>query len=54
VPVNDLAAAPLMADFHAGLRPGKGFADAMLHARTHSSDDPVGVATALAFVVLGR
>jgi tetratricopeptide (TPR) repeat protein len=54
VPVNDLAAAPLMADFHAGLRPGKGFADAMLHARTHSSDDPVGAATALAFVVLGR
>ena len=54
VPVNDRAAAPLMADFHAGLRPGTGFADALLRARTRTGDDPVAVGTALAFVALGR
>lgn len=54
VPVNDAAAAPLMTDFHAGLRAGKGFADALLHARTRVPADPVREATALAFVALGR
>ncbi|HEY0530229.1 MAG TPA: CHAT domain-containing protein [Actinoplanes sp.] len=54
VPVNDAAAAPLMTDFHAGLRAGKGFADALLYARTRVPADPVREATALAFVALGR
>ena len=54
VPVNDAAAAPLMTDFHAGLRAGKGFADALLHARIRVPADPVREATALAFVALGR
>lgn len=54
VPVNDAATGPLMVDFHAGLRAGKGFAEALLHARTRVPADPVCEATALAFVALGR
>jgi CHAT domain-containing protein len=54
VPVNDAAAAPLMTDFHAALRAGKGFPEALLHARTRVPADPVREATALAFVAVGR
>ena len=53
VPVNDRAAAALMADFHAGLRTGSDFADALRCARTRAPDDPVAAATALAFAALG-
>ncbi|HEV7713384.1 MAG TPA: CHAT domain-containing protein [Asanoa sp.] len=54
VPVNDAAAAPLMAAFHDGLRAGAGFADALLAARGGGSGDVVATATALSFVALGR
>ncbi|MFI5842452.1 CHAT domain-containing protein [Catenuloplanes sp. NPDC051500] len=57
VPVNDAAAAPLMAAVHAGLRPGDSLGPALARARRATwsgDDDPVTAATALAFVALGR
>jgi CHAT domain-containing protein len=54
VPVNDAATVPFMTDFHAALRHGAVFAEALLGARTRASGDPVAAATAAAFVVLGR
>jgi CHAT domain-containing protein len=54
VPVNDAATVPVMSEFHAGLRGGSGFGEAMRRARSRMSGDPVAAATAAAFVVLGR
>ncbi|HEY2947369.1 MAG TPA: CHAT domain-containing protein [Micromonosporaceae bacterium] len=54
VPVNDAATVSLMAAFHAGLRSGAAFAEALQTARAQGSDDPVAVATGLSFVALGR
>jgi tetratricopeptide (TPR) repeat protein len=54
VPVNDAAAAPLMVEFHARLRTGAGFPEALRDARVRYAGDPVAVATGLAFVALGR
>jgi tetratricopeptide (TPR) repeat protein len=54
VPVNDAAAGPLMVAFHAGLRAGAAFPEALRDARASMSGDPVDVATGLAFVALGR
>jgi tetratricopeptide (TPR) repeat protein len=56
VPVNDAAAAPLMAAVHDGLRPGMSFGAALARARhdAWSGGDPVTAATAFAFVALGR
>lgn len=53
VPVNDAAAAPLMADFHAALGRGRDFAEALLDARQRAAGEPVRFATALAFSTLG-
>jgi CHAT domain-containing protein len=53
VPVNDVSTAPLMGQFHAGLRSGRTFAGALRQVRDDASDDPVGLATAAAFVALG-
>jgi tetratricopeptide (TPR) repeat protein len=54
VPVNDAATAPLMVRVHERLRAGAGCAQALLAARTAGADDPVGMATGLAFVALGQ
>jgi len=54
VPVNDAATVPLMVDVHAGLRSGAAFGDALARARAGTGGDPVALATALAFVALGR
>jgi tetratricopeptide (TPR) repeat protein len=54
VPVNDVATAPLMIDFHDRLRGGSSFGEALLEVRSVVDDDPVTVATALSFVALGR
>ncbi|MCA2213195.1 CHAT domain-containing protein [Jidongwangia harbinensis] len=54
VPVNDAATGPLMVAFHAALRAGAAFPEALRDARAATSGDPVGVATGLAFVALGR
>jgi CHAT domain-containing protein len=53
VPVNDAAAAPLMADFHAALGRGRDFAEALLHGRQSAAGEPVRFATAVAFSTLG-
>ncbi|GIE94508.1 CHAT domain-containing protein [Paractinoplanes rishiriensis] len=58
VPVNDAAAAPLMAEVHDALRAGASFGSALASARRTAcaaeQGEPVAAATALAFVALGR
>ena len=53
VPVNDLAAAPLMLALHAALQRGAALPEALLSARADSSDDPQAAATAHSFLALG-
>jgi hypothetical protein len=53
VPVNDLAAVPLMLVLHAALQRGATLPEALLSARADSSDDPQAAATAHSFLALG-
>ncbi|WBQ08632.1 CHAT domain-containing protein [Kribbella sp. CA-293567] len=53
VPVSDRAAVPLMTAVHARLAAGSSLAEALAGARTEGGDDPLAVATAASFVVLG-
>jgi CHAT domain-containing protein len=55
VPVNDLAAVPLMLALHAALQTGATLPEALLAARAASSanGDPLAAATALSFVAFG-
>ncbi|MGH3231175.1 MAG: CHAT domain-containing protein, partial [Streptosporangiaceae bacterium] len=53
VPVNDVAAVPLMLKLHRGLRGGASLAEALRDARRGSGSDPVAAATAWSFVCLG-
>ena len=53
VPVNDLAAVPLMLALHAALQRGATLPEALRSARADSSDDPQAAATAHSFLVLG-
>jgi CHAT domain-containing protein len=53
VPVNDLAAVPLMLALHAALQRGATLPEALLSARADSSDDPQAAATAHSFLALG-
>jgi CHAT domain-containing protein len=53
VPVNDRAAVPVMTALHDNLHAGHSLAEALALARAGCGDDPVAVATACSFVVLG-
>lgn len=53
VPVNDLAAVPLMLALHRALQQGAGLPEAMRAARQEAADDPVAQATAHSFTALG-
>nr|WP_239062185.1 CHAT domain-containing tetratricopeptide repeat protein [Streptomyces sp. SID13031] len=53
VPVNDRAAVPLMTAVHDRLSAGGSLAEALAAAQAGAGDDPVAVATAASFVVLG-
>lgn len=53
VPVNDRAAVPLMTAVHDQLHAGHALAEALAGARAGCGDDPVAVATAASFMVLG-
>jgi CHAT domain-containing protein len=53
VPVNDLAAMPLMLALHDGLRRGATLPEALLAAREATSGDPLAAATAHSFLALG-
>ncbi len=53
VPVNDRAAVPLMTALHDNLHAGHSLAEALTRARAGCGDDPIAVATACSFVVLG-
>jgi tetratricopeptide (TPR) repeat protein len=53
VPVNDSAVVPLMMALHDALLTGSTLAEALMTARTKTSDDPVSVATGLSFIALG-
>jgi CHAT domain-containing protein len=53
VPVNDLAAMPLMLALHDGLRRGATPPEALLAAREATSGDPLAAATAHSFLALG-
>lgn len=53
VPVNDQAVVPLMAALHDNLHAGRSLAESLALARAGGSDDPVAVATAGSFMVLG-
>ena len=54
VPVNDEATAAFMTTFHTHLRHLTSFAEALVAARAQVYEDPVGAATAMSFVALGR
>jgi tetratricopeptide (TPR) repeat protein len=53
VPVSDRAAVPLMTAVHDRLAKGHSLAEALAGARAEAGDDPLAVATAASFVVLG-
>jgi tetratricopeptide (TPR) repeat protein len=53
VPVNDLAAVPVMLALHGALRRGATLPEALLAGRQAAGDDPLAEATAYAFVALG-
>ncbi len=53
VPVNDLAAVPLMLALHDALQRGATLPEALLAARKATSDDPLAEATAHSFMALG-
>lgn len=53
VPVNDIAAVPLMLALHRGLHHGASLAEALRDARRGSGPDPVALATAWSFIALG-
>ncbi|GAA1570875.1 hypothetical protein GCM10009789_25490 [Kribbella sancticallisti] len=53
VPVNDRAAVPVMTAVHDNLHAGHSLAESLTKARAGCGDDPVAVATASSFVVLG-
>jgi tetratricopeptide (TPR) repeat protein len=53
VPVNDLAAVPLMLALHDALSRGATLPEALLAARKATSDDPLAEATAHSFMALG-
>ena len=53
VPVNDVAAVPLMLALHEALRASATLAEALLAARQAAGDGPVDQATAHSFVALG-
>jgi len=53
VPVNDLAAVPLMLALHEGLQRGATLPEALLAARQATSGDPLAEATAHSFMALG-
>lgn len=53
VPVNDLAAVPLMLALHDALRGGATLPEALLAARKATSGDPLAEATAHSFIALG-
>lgn len=53
VPVNDLAAVPLMLALHGALRAGATLPEALLTARETTSGDPLAEATAHSFLALG-
>jgi tetratricopeptide (TPR) repeat protein len=53
VPVNDLAAVPLMLALHDALRGGATLPEALLTARKATSGDPLAEATAHSFIALG-
>jgi hypothetical protein len=53
VPVNDLAAVPLMLALHDALQRGATLPGALLAARKATSDDPLAEATAHSFTALG-
>jgi CHAT domain-containing protein len=56
VPVNDDAAGPMMAAFHARLRAGDSFGAALCATRAGAlaTGDPVAAATAQSFIAVGR
>jgi CHAT domain-containing protein len=53
VPVNDLAAVPVMLALHDALQRGTTLPEALLAARRAASDDPLAEATAPSFMVFG-
>ncbi len=53
VPVNDLAAVPLMLALHDALRRGATLPEALLAARKTTNGDPLAEATAHSFIALG-
>jgi len=53
VPVNDVAAVPLMLALHDALRRGATLPEALLAARQAAGDDPLARATANSFLALG-
>ncbi|MFI7061819.1 CHAT domain-containing protein [Kribbella sp. NPDC050124] len=53
VPVNDRAAVPVMTLLHDNLHTGHALAESLALVRAGCGDDPVAVATACSFVVLG-
>jgi tetratricopeptide (TPR) repeat protein len=53
VPVNDVAAVPLMLALHDALRRGVTLPEALQAARQAAGDDPLALATAHSFVALG-
>ena len=53
VPVNDLAAVPIMLALHDALQRGATLPEALLAARRATGDDPLAEATAHSFMALG-
>jgi tetratricopeptide (TPR) repeat protein len=53
VPVNDIAAVPIMLALHDALQRGATLPEALLAARRAASDDPLAEATAHSFLALG-
>ena len=53
VPVNDIAAVPIMLALHAALQRGATLPEALLAARRAADDDPLAEATAHSFLALG-
>lgn len=53
VPVNDVAAVPLMLALHDALRRNATLPEALLAARTQVGDDAIGLSTAQSFIALG-
>jgi hypothetical protein len=53
VPVNDIAAVPLMLALHDALQRGATLPEALQAARLAAGDDPLAKATAHSFMALG-